>query len=249
MKTNYFILSLLFACVFIACDGITSVVPDDGTRYGEFNLSITYEANGLTVQFSPKHDYSGDLWYEWDFGDGTKSTQKQPTHTYSKNGTYSVVLTAGTPDGRKMEQVYETVTVKEEQKEDNTEKTTYITGFVLYSAYVMTQKPYFRFELVGVDLWGEKSINIKTDYSEQPITSSDLPYVMKITPVAIGDASAHPFDNYKYFIISAYYAAKQSADGVCPLEETINSRDMNGKTEYIVESSNGTKVGILIENR
>ena len=118
MKTKHFILSALFTCVFIACDGITPVVPDDGTRYGEFNLSITYEANGLTVQFSPKHDYSGDLWYEWDFGDGTKSTQKQPTHTYSKNGTYSVVLAAGTPDGRKVEQVYETVTVKEEPKEE-----------------------------------------------------------------------------------------------------------------------------------
>ena len=92
MKTKHSILSVLFTCVFIACDGITPVVPDDGTRYGEFNLSITYEANGLTVQFSPKHDYSGDLWYEWDFGDGTKSTQKQPTNTYSKNESEVVKL-------------------------------------------------------------------------------------------------------------------------------------------------------------
>ena len=30
--------------------------------------------------------------WEWDFGDGTKSTDQNPTHTYSANGTYSVQL-------------------------------------------------------------------------------------------------------------------------------------------------------------
>lgn len=33
--------------------------------------------------------------FEWDFGDGQKSTEKNPTHTYSIAGEYTVSLTAG----------------------------------------------------------------------------------------------------------------------------------------------------------
>jgi PKD repeat protein len=43
-------------------------------------------------------DYSTGLpvsWF-WDFGDGTNSTQQNPVHTYSAQGTYSVCLTITT---------------------------------------------------------------------------------------------------------------------------------------------------------
>ena len=37
--------------------------------------------------------------YEWDFGDGTTSTEQNPVHTYKKAGTYSVILvTFGNPE-------------------------------------------------------------------------------------------------------------------------------------------------------
>ncbi len=35
----------------------------------------------------------------WDFGDGTNSTQKNPTHTYKKDGIYVVTLTVVDNDG------------------------------------------------------------------------------------------------------------------------------------------------------
>ncbi|MGB5062941.1 MAG: LamG-like jellyroll fold domain-containing protein, partial [Candidatus Competibacter sp.] len=37
--------------------------------------------------------------YQWDFGDGTTSTDSYPTHTYAKAGTYTVKLTATGPAG------------------------------------------------------------------------------------------------------------------------------------------------------
>jgi len=36
--------------------------------------------------------------FEWDFGDGTSSTQENPSHEYTTAGTYEVTLTAGSSD-------------------------------------------------------------------------------------------------------------------------------------------------------
>ncbi len=49
--------------------------------------------NGLTVDFTNKST-GDDLSYNWDFGDGTGSTEANPTHTYAQSGTYTVVMTA-----------------------------------------------------------------------------------------------------------------------------------------------------------
>lgn len=40
-----------------------------------------------------------DLTYEWDLGDGTTSTDAEPTHRYDDDGTYQVTLTVADPDG------------------------------------------------------------------------------------------------------------------------------------------------------
>lgn len=38
--------------------------------------------------------------YEWDFGDGTTSTEANPSHTYTQAGTYSVTLTVTDVNGK-----------------------------------------------------------------------------------------------------------------------------------------------------
>jgi PKD repeat protein len=47
----------------------------------------------LKVTFTETSKGSPTAW-KWDFGDGTYSTEKSPTHKYSKAGTYTVKLTA-----------------------------------------------------------------------------------------------------------------------------------------------------------
>jgi len=52
----------------------------------------------LTVQFIDTSTGSPTSW-TWDFGDGTTSTAKHPTHAYAKKGFYTVKLTVTNPGG------------------------------------------------------------------------------------------------------------------------------------------------------
>jgi PKD repeat protein len=67
-----------------------------------FNAAV----NILAVQFNNTSNASS---YEWDFGDGTSSTDEQPAHAYAQEGTYTVVLTATNECGSSV--VSQTVTV------------------------------------------------------------------------------------------------------------------------------------------
>ncbi|KUK68857.1 MAG: Cell surface protein [Methanocalculus sp. 52_23] len=56
-----------------------------------FSVDRTSGELPLTVRFTDES--TGDItsWY-WDFGDGSTSTLRHPTHTYTKKGTYTVTL-------------------------------------------------------------------------------------------------------------------------------------------------------------
>ncbi len=54
--------------------------------------SFTYIANSLQVNFENGTTSSGNTSYLWNFGDGTTSTELNPSHTYSIEGTYMVTL-------------------------------------------------------------------------------------------------------------------------------------------------------------
>jgi PKD repeat protein len=63
-------------------DVIAEAEPDEG-------------APPLKVQFtaSVEEDEGGPWKFEWDFGDGQKSTEQNPSHTYPKVGEYTATLT------------------------------------------------------------------------------------------------------------------------------------------------------------
>lgn len=53
---------------------------------------FAYELNEMTVTF--QNQSKGADSYVWEFGDGEKSTEENPVHTYADFGDYTVVLTA-----------------------------------------------------------------------------------------------------------------------------------------------------------
>jgi PKD repeat protein len=56
-----------------------------------FNASPRVGCPPLTTTFNSLSPVSG-LTYHWDFGDGTTSTQANPTHTYTSAGNFDVSL-------------------------------------------------------------------------------------------------------------------------------------------------------------
>lgn len=61
--------------------------------------SVSLHNRPLTVAFTGTK--SGGVSYEWDFGDGTKSTEANPRHTYARVGSYTARLTVSYADGEK----------------------------------------------------------------------------------------------------------------------------------------------------
>lgn len=53
--------------------------------------SFNYQSNGLTYNFNGLLSDADS--YTWDFGDGNQSTEQNPSHTYSAEGTYTVTFT------------------------------------------------------------------------------------------------------------------------------------------------------------
>lgn len=75
----------------------------------EYELDVIAEAEPdegappLKVQFtaSVEEDEGGPWKFEWDFGDGAKSTDQNPVHTYDKVGEYTATLTVTNQKGNK----------------------------------------------------------------------------------------------------------------------------------------------------
>jgi PKD repeat protein len=69
----------------------TTTMEDFVAVQAQPEAQFSFDAAELTVKFT-NNSTGGDYTY-WNFGDGTVSTEKSPTHTYVTPGVYSVMLT------------------------------------------------------------------------------------------------------------------------------------------------------------
>ncbi len=67
-----------------------------GTPQAGFSAPRTFGLAPLAVSFTDESAGPVTSWM-WDFGDGTSSTLRHPSHTYGQPGTYDVTLTVGGP--------------------------------------------------------------------------------------------------------------------------------------------------------
>lgn len=79
----------------------TNYITVNPSPQADFTANITTGCTPVNIQFTDlSKDPAGSITtYDWDFGDGTKSTAKNPIKTYSVNGFYSVSLTVTSSTG------------------------------------------------------------------------------------------------------------------------------------------------------
>ena len=75
--------------------------------HASFTFSPEKPTQNQQIQFTDTS--TGASTWEWDFGDGDRSTYQNPVHTYATRGTYTVVLWAG--DGSNWSKAATTITM------------------------------------------------------------------------------------------------------------------------------------------
>jgi PKD repeat protein len=76
---------------------IVNTVSTTNPLIADFSTDVTSGYAPLTVQFTDKSQNA--VGWNWDFGDGTTSTQENQSHVYSAAGTYNVNLTVSNANG------------------------------------------------------------------------------------------------------------------------------------------------------
>jgi PKD repeat protein len=95
MKKSIKLIPITIVTAFILFNAC-SKNQEDPPR-ASFTLSPDIARVGDTIYFQNTSD--GAINFEWDFGDGNGSTQENPWHIYSENGTYSIHLTVTNTTG------------------------------------------------------------------------------------------------------------------------------------------------------
>lgn len=115
MKNLYNIIFLFtLTLVAIGCKDDEFPVPQASTVDVGYDFSVDNEGFApATVTFTNQTRVAEGVTakYAWNFGDGTSSTDKDPTHAYNAPGSYKVILTATTADD--VDFIEKTVTIKD----------------------------------------------------------------------------------------------------------------------------------------
>ena len=76
---------------------VTANSNSSNTPVADFNASSTSGSAPLNVSFTD-NSTNATSWY-WNFGDGSNSTEENPTHNYSTAGNYTVILAVNNTNG------------------------------------------------------------------------------------------------------------------------------------------------------
>jgi len=116
----------LLSCMFIPLYGSAAPIPEPGSGFivvasapsADFYTTTRSGSAPLRVSFFDRSEGTLPLRYHWDFGDGTTSTDQNPTHTFAPNGRYTVQLTVTNSYGQDTKTLREYIAVGDPPKAD-----------------------------------------------------------------------------------------------------------------------------------
>lgn len=231
MKTHLFFLAITAICL-LSCNSNDPVIIDGGGNTGGSGGGSTGQLKAdfaytpvppFTMEFTNLS--SGAMSYKWDFGDGSTSTEKAPTHRYSSAGNYIVTLTAksssgGTANCRKQIMI--------------STPPVYISGYRLLA--IPYDDRYYKVKFTDDDaLFHDWDLSgITTKYTPL-LSKSSLPYEVTFSsPILMNSLSKDT-----YYWVYVYWSNNTSADGTqCLKQKLYTSEILEYENEYLLTSDN-----------
>ncbi|WP_055393922.1 PKD domain-containing protein [Flagellimonas eckloniae] len=101
-KTTLVLLTAIFAGSCVGTDLFRDDLPDTGSKadtvFPEANFDYTADQDEFTIIYFTDLSTEANT-YLWDFGGGVTSTERDPSHTFEREGTFPVSLTASDANG------------------------------------------------------------------------------------------------------------------------------------------------------
>ncbi len=86
--------TIAYEANIVLCEGIEPPDPVDECHAFFYSEQVGHDDEGYAVAFFDISYHSGEIMsWEWNFGDGTSSSEQNPTHIYAATGDYLVSLT------------------------------------------------------------------------------------------------------------------------------------------------------------
>lgn len=226
-------------------------IPDLTPPSASFAFSAS-DGDYRTVSFSNQSVSATD--YSWDFGDGTTSTEINPSHTYSADGTYSVSLTSTD----KLNQTSTTV-----QDVDIVEPVSNFVPEILNPGFDIEGEDSYR------DNWRNGDLGGVLQITSSPVHEGEKAAKFP----SAGDRIAYQLitvEKEKDYILSFYYTLKTSPVGTLTVSilggavsdpaqlgdatiASVDCTDQSSSSTYVLQqlsfnSGSNTEVAIFISN-
>ena len=216
-----------------------SLVASNGEKTDTYqqNVSVSYKQPTASFTFKTEaplkvvltNTSTNATSYEWDFGDGTTSTEKNPTHRYESIGSYIITLVAKNPSGSQQYRV--TVNIPKPK--------VYVTGI----QYVKVGQEGMYYRSVCKDDDFLTNTWWSTNYTPM-LKASNLPYTYTFSsPIEMTG-----LDGDEYYTVYVYWNDKTSGDGTQILKQKMYTMAINLYEDYyyIANDPNTTQIRILM---
>lgn len=217
-----------------------SLVASNGEKTDTYqqNVSVSYKQPTASFTFKTEaplkvvltNTSTNATSYEWDFGDGTTSTEKNPTHRYESIGSYIITLVAKNPSGS--QQYRATVNIPKPK--------VYVTGIQYLK--VGQEGKYYKSVCKDDDFivktWWD------TNYTPM-LRASALPY----TDLFDSPVEMTGLDGDEYYTIYIYWNDKTSGNGTQILKQKLYTMEINllyADYYHLASDANTTQIRILM---